>query len=120
MSKGRTPTGLVALALALTLASAALATPEIQGQFGKMAKVKPGSALATAQTQCRSCHVKMGEKALNPFGADMKGEMGKQKTKALTPAVWQKLAARDSDHDKKNNKIEVAAGTLPGDPKSKP
>ena len=63
---------------------------------------------------------KPGDKALNAFGLDMKAEMGKQKSKVLTPAVWQKLAARDSDHDKKSNKIEVAAGTLPGDPKSKP
>jgi hypothetical protein len=111
---------LLVLALGLTLSSAALATPEIGVQFGKLAKPKAGSALATANVQCKSCHPKMGDKKLNLFGVDMKTEMGKQKTKALTPAVWQKLAARDSDRDKKSNKIEVAAGTLPGDAKSKP
>jgi hypothetical protein len=120
MNERRTPPVLAALALGLALGSAALATPEIQGQFGKMAKLKPGSTLAKSQTQCTSCHVKMGDKALNPFGADLKAEMGKQKTKILTPAVWQMVAARDSDRDKKSNKVEVAAGTLPGDPKSKP
>jgi hypothetical protein len=116
----RTPPVLWVLGLGLTLASAALATPEIQMQFGQTGKPKANSALALAQTQCKSCHVKPGDKALNPFGLDMKAEMGKQKSKSLTQAVWQKLAARDSDHDTKSNKIEVAAGTLPGDPKSKP
>jgi hypothetical protein len=110
----------VILTLGLTVASAALATPEIQKQFGQTCKPKAGSALATAHMQCKSCHTKPGDKALNAFGLDMKAEMGKQKSKVLTPAIWQKLAARDSDHDKKSNKIEVAAGTLPGDPKSKP
>jgi hypothetical protein len=120
MSKRLTPPCVLVLALGLTLASAALATPQIQMQFGKTCKPKAGSALATAHMQCKSCHTKPGDKALNAFGLDMKAEMGKQKSKVLTPAIWQKLAARDSDHDKKSNKIEVAAGTLPGDPKSKP
>jgi hypothetical protein len=111
---------MLVLGLGLSLASAALATPEIQMQFGKMNKPKTGSALAQAMTQCKSCHVAMGDKKLNAFGLDMKAEMGKQMAKVLTPAICQKRAASDNDRDKKSNKIEVAAGTLPGDPKSKP
>jgi hypothetical protein len=108
------------LGLGLTVASAALATPEIQGQFGKIVPIKAGSALAQAHAQCKSCHPQPGDKALNAFGLDMKAEMGRQRSKALTASVWQKLAARDSDRDQKGNKLEIAAGTLPGDPKSKP
>jgi len=114
----RTSTGVAVLVLGITFATSALATPEIQGQFSSTCKPKPGSALATAM--CTSCHVKMGEKALNRFGTDVKAELGKQKSKAFTPAVWKKVAALDSDRDKAKNGAEVASGTLPADPKSKP
>jgi hypothetical protein len=57
---------------------------------------------------------------LNRFGADAKATMAALKTKTFTPAVWAKLAAKDSDKDGANNKKEIAAGTLPGDGKSKP
>jgi hypothetical protein len=69
---------------------------------------------------CTNCHVKMGEKKLNLFGTDVKAELGKQKSKAFSAAVWKKVASRDSDRDKAKNGAEVAAGTLPADPKSTP
>jgi hypothetical protein len=108
----------LALALGLMLATTALATPVIQNGFKAICTPKPGTALFMAQ--CRDCHVVAGEKQLNPFGLDVHAEMQKQKSKTFTPAIWQKLGPRDSDHDSASNSKEIAAGTLPGDPKSKP
>lgn len=108
----------LALVLAVMLATTALATPVIQNGFKAICKPKPGTALF--QAQCRVCHVVAGQKQLNPFGLDVQAELKKQKSKTFTSAIWQKLGARDSDHDGASNSKEIAAGTLPGDPKSKP
>jgi hypothetical protein len=105
-------------ALAVMLATTALATPVIQNGFKAICQPKPGTALF--QAQCRDCHVVAGEKKLNPFGLDVQAELKKQHSTTFTPAIWQKLGARDSDHDGASNSKEIAAGTLPGDPKSKP
>src|SRR5215208_567069 len=93
------------LALGATLSTVALATPAIQNEFKAVCKPKPATALARAQ--CKSCHVTPPK--LNSFGTDIKTEMGKQKSKKFTPAIWAKLASRDSDRDRATNKQEVAA-----------
>jgi hypothetical protein len=105
-------------ALGVMLATTALATPVIQNGFKAICKPKPGTALF--QAQCRDCHVVAGEKKLNPFGLDVQAELKKQHSTTFTSAMWQKLGPRDSDHDGASNSKEIAAGTLPGDPKSKP
>jgi hypothetical protein len=106
----------VVLAIGMTVCTAALATPAIQNEFKVVCKPKPATALARAQ--CKSCH--LAPPKLNSFGTDIKTEMGKQKSKKFTPAIWAKLASRDSDSDRAANKQEVAVGMLPGDAKSKP
>jgi hypothetical protein len=108
----------LAVALAVMFATTALATPVIQNGFKAVCKPKPGTPLF--QAMCRDCHITAGQKPLNPFGLDVQAELKKQKSKTFTSAIWQKLGARDSDHDGASNSKEIAAGTLPGDPKSKP
>jgi len=114
----RSSLGIAALVMGLAISPAALGTPQILTQFTSVCKPKPDSALMTSA--CLSCHVKIGDKKLNLFGADVKAELGKQKSKTFTAAIWKKVASLDSDHDKAKNGAEVAAGTLPADPKSKP
>ena len=97
--------------------AAAFASPALQMEFAKLAKPPADSALAKAA--CAACHVP-GQTKLNPYGKDMAALMKKLKTKKLTPAVMKKLGKLDSDKDKASNAAEVRAGTLPGDPKSKP
>ncbi len=97
--------------------AAALASPAVQIEFAKLAKPPKDSALA--KVACATCHVP-GKPALNAYGKDMASVMKKLKTKKLTPAVMKGLAKLDSDKDKASNEAEVKAGTLPGDPKSKP
>jgi hypothetical protein len=106
------------LAATLTLAgTAALGSPAVQTDFGKLAKPPKDSALAKAA--CVTCHV-AGKPELNPYGKDMQAAMKALKTKKLTNAVLAKLAKLDSDKDKATNGAEVKAGTLPGDAQSKP
>jgi uncharacterized membrane protein len=116
MKRRRGITPIPAAALGMALCAAALATPAFQQQFQSVCKPKAGTALADAQ--CTTCHVSPPK--LNRFGQDLKAEMERQHTKAFTAAIWQKLAALDSDQDGASNEAEVAASTLPGDPNSKP
>lgn len=96
----------------------AIAHPSTQIEFGKLAKPPKDSPLAKAS--CAACHVGIGKPALNPYGKDLAAAMKALKTKSLTAAVLKKTAKLDSDKDKASNEKEIKAGTLPGDPKSKP
>jgi hypothetical protein len=101
--------------IGMALASVASATPLLQQQFKDICKPPAGSALDLAQ--CRTCHAALPK--LNAFGRDVKREMVRQHSRTLTPAIWKKLAPRDSDKDGMSNGREVEAGTLPGDRKSR-
>jgi hypothetical protein len=115
MRRTRFPSLLV-LVLGGVLSSGALATPLLQQQFKDIGKPRPGTPLDAAQ--CRTCHTTPPQ--LNPFGLDMRAVMLKRKSKTFIGAIWRKLAPLDSDKDGASNKREVDAGTLPGDPQSKP
>ncbi|MBM3494655.1 MAG: hypothetical protein FJX72_10135 [Armatimonadetes bacterium] len=107
-----------ALAACLVLSGvAAFGSPALQIEFDKLAKPPKGSALAKAA--CAACHV-AGKATLNSYGKDMAAALKAAKTKKLTAPVMRKLAKLDSDKDKATNGAELKAGTLPGDPKSKP
>ena len=106
----------IGIMLVAILCPAAFATPLLQQQLTDVAKVRPGTALDLAK--CKSCHTSPPK--LNPFGRDLKAEMTRQKSKTFTPAVWKALGRLDSDKDGVSNRLEVEAGTLPGDPTSKP
>ena len=94
---------------ATTLGSPAIANPAIQNQFKAVCKLKPD--MAVVKVQCKSCHTTAPK--LNGFGSDMKAEMGRQKSKGFTAAVWAKLGAKDSNKNGVPNKKEVTAGKLP-------
>ncbi len=112
----RPVTRMLAVALGMTLSTAAFALPAFVQQFQDVCKPKPGTP--PAQAQCKTCHIEPPK--LNPFGLDVKAEMARQGSKAVTAAVWQALGSLDSDKDGFSNQAEVDAGTLPGDPNSKP
>lgn len=97
------------VAIIAILSTAALASIAWQKVFMDTYKPKPDSELAKAK--CKICHVKGSE--LNAYG---KAINGKPKTAASLKAI-EKL---DSDKDGVSNINEIKAGTLPGDPKSKP
>jgi uncharacterized membrane protein len=102
--------------LGASLCTAAFATPAFQQQFQQITKPAAGTALA--QAQCTTCHI--APPKLNPFGLDVKAAMTKQGDKSFTAALWTDLGALDSDKDGATNQAEVQAGTLPGNPNSKP
>lgn len=108
----------LALTLGLTLtAGAALAHPAFGPVFN--AKYKPAAGSPLAASPCAACHVGFSPK-LNPYGVDLQKSMRSAKTTTLTPAILAKIEKLDSDKDGAKNIVELKAGTLPGDPKSKP
>ncbi|HEY3269541.1 MAG TPA: hypothetical protein VGM37_21720 [Armatimonadota bacterium] len=107
---------LPAIGLAL-LALPASAHPQYTAVLNGCYKPSPKSRLATSA--CATCHVGMSP-ALNPYGKDLKKALATLKTKNLTVAALRKVESLDSDKDGVKNGAELKAGTLPGDPKSKP
>ena len=96
-------------------ATAALATVQYGTTFTQVYAPKAGTAVATAA--CALCHTKgaaPSATALNPYGADL----AKQKTRDA--AGFKAIEGLDSDKDGFSNLAEIRAGTLPGDPTSKP
>lgn len=108
MKKARTA---VAVVLAtLIIGSASFATAQWLKTFTGTYKPKAGTALAGAK--CATCHIK-GTTKLNPYGQSLKG-------KKIEAASLKSVENIDSDKDGVTNIKEIKAGTLPGDPKSKP
>lgn len=108
----------LALTLGLVLcASAAMAHPEFVSTFN--AKYKPAAGSDLAKSPCAICHVGF-TKVLNPYGVDLQKAMKAAKATKLTPAVLAKVENLDSDKDGAKNIVEIKAGKLPGDAKSKP
>ena len=107
---------LVSTVLAFGLMVGALATPKMQAVFVKTYPAPKDSDLAKAK--CAACHVK--GKDLNVYGKDVQKAMQEKKTKELTAEILKSIEKLDSDKDGVSNGDELKAGTLPGDPKSKP
>jgi len=107
---------LVSTLLALGLMVTAVATPKMQALFNKTYPSPKDSPLAKAK--CTTCHVK--GKELNVYGKDVQKAMQEKKTKDLTAEILKSIEKLDSDKDGASNGDELKAGTLPGDPKSKP
>ncbi|MDQ7842377.1 MAG: hypothetical protein QN141_03725 [Armatimonadota bacterium] len=108
----------VALAVAagiVLLTGAALARPADLALFKQVYNPPAGSKVATAG--CLLCHDKapFTKTGLNPYGKDL----AKQGS-PLKPASFKAVEALDSDKDGFANLKEIQAGTLPGDPASKP
>lgn len=105
--------GLAAALVLMSVAAAAFALPKDQTLFKETYAPKDGTALASAG--CLVCHAKMPPtKELNPYGRDYLGK------KTRDAAALKAIERLDSDKDGFNNITEIKAGTLPGDPASKP
>ncbi len=108
----RTSIGIVVAVALLLIAAAAFALPNELTLFKSTYNPKEGTALANAA--CLVCHAKMPpSKDLNPYGKDYLG-------KGKNAAAFKAIEPVDSDKDGFTNIVEINAGTLPGDPASKP
>jgi cytochrome c2 len=109
--------GLAALVV-VGFATWAAATPQAGTPFRTLyGTPKEGSALAKAMP-CQVCHTAMppAKTNLNPYAADLQ----KAAKGALNEAAFKAIENLDSDKDGSTNVVEIRAGTLPGDPRSKP
>jgi hypothetical protein len=107
----------LALLIVVGLATWAVAKPADMGTFKQVYSPKEGSELANAS--CLTCHAKMppSKTELNPYGKDVqKAAAGKP----IDEKILRSIENLDSDKDGVSNINEIKAGTLPGDPKSKP
>ncbi len=102
--------------LALGMMVGVLATPAYLGTFRKTYRPPKDSALMKAN--CNACHSTGTQ--LNSYGKDVQKAMQAKKTKDLTAEILKSIEKVDSDKDGVSNVSEIKAGTLPGDPKSKP
>jgi len=107
----------LALVAVMGLATWAVAKPADIAVFKQVYAPKEGSELAKAN--CLACHSKMPptKSDLNPYGKDLqKASAGK----TIDEKILRSIEKLDSDKDGVSNLNELTAGTLPGDPKSKP
>lgn len=107
----------LALLVVVGVATWAAAKPGDLSTFKQVYSPKEGTALAGAN--CLTCHAKMppSKTELNPYGKDVqKAAAGK----AVDDKVLHSIDKLDSDKDSFSNVDEIKAGTLPGDPTSKP
>lgn len=105
---------LVGLA-ATCLCAASMGYPEFFDVISKKYAFSPDSPAAKAK--CGVCHVGGKPPKVNPFGADVKKNLGEDYK--LTDSVLQKVALLDSDGDGTSNEDELNQGKLPGEPEAK-
>jgi hypothetical protein len=108
----------LAFLVVVGVATWAAATPQAGMPFKALyGTPKEGSALAKAMP-CLACHAAMppAKTNLNPYGADLQ----RAAKGTLNEAAFKAIENLDSDKDGAKNVVEIKAGTLPGDPKSKP
>ena len=109
--------GLAALIVVAVATWAAAKAPD-GVLFKSMYAPKDGTDLAKAMP-CLVCHSKMPptKTELNAYGKDVqKAAAGK----TVDAKILQAVEKLDSDKDGASNIDEIKAGTLPGDPNSKP
>jgi len=109
--------------IGLTVASMAAATTWAVAKPAELAMVKqlyaPKEGTDLAKANCLACHGKMPptKSELNPYGKDLQGAAA---GKPIDEKSFRAIEKLDSDKDGFSNLDELKAGTLPGDPKSKP
>jgi mono/diheme cytochrome c family protein len=102
----------ILLGLAALMWSTAWATAQWMKLFGDVYKPKASTALSRAR--CAVCHVELdGSGGLNSYGKMLEG-------KPLARKSLRAIQNYDADKDKFSNIVEIRAGTLPGNAKSKP
>jgi len=103
----------IIVAAVLFAAAVAVALPNDLTLFKNTYSPKDGTALSNAA--CLTCHTDMpAGKNMNPYGKDYLDK------KTRDAAALKAIEAVDSDKDGATNIVEIRAGTLPGDPASKP
>lgn len=107
VSKSKIVISLLAMVSVAGLFGLARANSTYSGYFNS---AYPGSSLA-GSGNCAVCHT--GIPSVNSYGSDFKNH-GKNQA-ALTA-----IESLDSDGDGSTNKVEISAGTSPGDPNSHP
>lgn len=70
------------------------------------------------EAKCIMCHSKVPER--NVYGKAIETALDKAKTTNLTAEILKSVEKADSDDDGFSNIDEINAGTMPGDPASKP
>ncbi len=107
----------IALLTVVGLATWAAATPAMTATMKSLYAPKDGTDLAKAMP-CVACHKTMPatKTNLNPYAVDLQ----KAAKGTFNEAAFKAIEALDSDKDTFKNGDELKAGTLPGDPKSKP
>jgi hypothetical protein len=107
--------GVVSLASAVALvAGSALATMDLQKQFGTTYPDAPKAKCGTCHTPPKAGGMpKKGDADVNPFGKDLAA------TKKDGKYDFAKIEKLDSDKDGVSNLDEIKKGTNPGDPASK-
>lgn len=106
---------LAVIAAVALFAGTALALATDGTTFKQLYSPKAGTKVATAG--CLLCHDKapFTKTGLNPYGQDLAGQ-----PKPRNAASFKAIEKLDSDKDGFANLVEIQAGTLPGDPASKP
>jgi cytochrome c2 len=106
-----------ALLVVVGVATWAAAKPELTATLKTLYNPKEGTDLAKA-LPCLVCHTAMpaSKTDLNPYAVDLQ----KAAKGTYNNAAFKAVEGLDSDKDGVKNGDELRAGTLPGDPKSKP
>lgn len=107
----------IVVVVVVGVATWAAATPQSITLFKLVYSPREGSDLTRAN--CLVCHSKMppSKVDLNPYGKDLQKALA---GKAIDEKFLRAIEKLDSDKDGVSNIDEIKAGTLPGDPKSKP
>jgi hypothetical protein len=108
----------ISLLVVIGLTTWASASAYMTASFRTLYAPKEGTDLAKAMP-CLVCHTAMPatKTNLNPYAVDLaKAAAGKP----VDEKTYKAIEGLDSDKDGFKNGVELKAGTLPGDPKSKP
>jgi hypothetical protein len=115
-------TALVGVLIASVIGvSVSLARPAYHGQMLEQFHLQKSTTSINAG--CQYCHARpQGGIGMNPFGIALDRRVPEDAELAdIAKALYEQLKARqDSDKDGIDDLLEVVAGTLPGDEKSKP
>ncbi|MBI1757018.1 MAG: hypothetical protein HY248_03610 [Fimbriimonas ginsengisoli] len=107
-----------AIALFIAISALCAAKPPFLKVFLATYKVNPRSALGKAR--CLTCHRPPAPPIRNPYGKAVEAALHASGSRMITPEMLRSVEKLDSDGDGFSNIEEIRAGTLPGNPKSKP
>ncbi|MBS1716992.1 MAG: hypothetical protein JSS72_04600 [Armatimonadetes bacterium] len=107
-----------AISIFIVTAAISAAKPPFLKTFMETYKPKPDSLLA--KSRCLICHMPPGPPIRNAFGRDVQAALRAAHERMVTPEILKSVELKDSDGDGVKNIDEIKAGTMPGDPKSKP